>query len=177
MFVVRGGTGFCNAVRRSLMSDLENEAPYEVEIRSNTSCLTDEFVAHRIGLVPFRRVGNGDTMTLRVVGRPAWTRDLVGPAFDAVGDAELVRMTGTQEIDLTIRFDRRPASKHARYSMCAAVGMRRVDGDRCRLTFETIDGSDPKVAMERALDALEARVDAALRGLADRDAPPPRTMC
>ena len=63
-FVLDGGAGFCNAVRRSLIGDVAMWAPCEVDVRINTSCETDEYLAHRIGMVPFRRVGHGEEMTL-----------------------------------------------------------------------------------------------------------------
>jgi hypothetical protein len=177
-FVIPGGTGFCNAIRRTLLSDLTAEAPYEVEIRCNTTCQTDEFIAHRIGLVPFRRVGNGDMLELMVDGRSAFASDLRGNCFEACADVEIMQMEQGQKLDLVVRFDEQLGSKHARYVMCSAVGMERIDNDgRHRITFETIDDSDPKVMMRRSLDALETRVNDALLDLSHRDIPPPKTMC
>lgn len=177
-FVLPGGVGFCNAVRRSLLSDIKSESPFEVEVRTNSSCQTDEFLAHRIGLIPFKRVGNGDTVDLKVKGKPAMSSDFVGEAFEACEEVEVMRLEGEQEIDLTVRFDEQVASKHARYSKCAGVGMHRVDGEgRHKITFETIDGSDPADKMRSALDALDARVQSALIDLANTDLPPPKTLC
>ena len=177
-FVIGGGSGFCNAVRRSLISDLKAEAPYEVDIRTNTSCQTDEFIAHRIGLIPFRRVGNGDTMEIEVKGRNATSKDFVGEAFEACHEVDVIRLEGDQEFSATVRFDEHLARKHARYCMCAGVGMQRIDGEgRHKITFETLDGSDPASKMGDALDALDARIQNALLELAKRDLPPPKTMC
>ena len=67
-FALPGGPGFCNAVRRTLLSDVEAWAAHEIDVRVNTSCQTDEFLAHRIGLVPFQRVGHGDTLELQTQG-------------------------------------------------------------------------------------------------------------
>lgn len=170
-FVLSGGPGFCNAVRRTLLSDVTAWAPYEVVVRDNTSCQTDEFLAHRIGLVPFRRVGNGDEMCLEARG-PCTVRakDLVGPGFEAVHpEIELMVLAdAAQHLDLTVRFDERPASAHARYATCAAVGMVRVDADRHRVTFETHGDRDPKAVLLEALDHLDARVDRALQALAHK---------
>ena len=84
-FALPGSVGLCNAVRRTLLSDVRTEAPASVRVVRNVTCLTDEFLAHRVGLVPFRRVGNGDTLSLDVVGpRVVTAADLVGPAFDPV---------------------------------------------------------------------------------------------
>ena len=122
-FVLPASCGLANAVRRTLLSDLPSWAPYEVVMRTNTSCHTDEFLAHRIGLIPFRRVGNGDEMTLRADGPGTlYARDLVGPAFEAVeGGVPVVVLGEGQCVDATVRFDERPASVHARYSQVAGV--------------------------------------------------------
>ena len=79
-FALPGSVGLCNAVRRTLLSDVRTEAPASVRVVRNVTCLTDEFLAHRVGLVPLRRVGNGDTLSLDVVGpRVVTAADLVGP--------------------------------------------------------------------------------------------------
>ena len=177
-FVIPGGAGFCNAIRRTLLSDLSSEAPYSVEIRVNTSCQTDEFIAHRIGMIPFRRTGNGNTLDLKVKDRSARSTDLTGVAFEPCVDVEIMSMQAGQSLDMTIRFDEQLSRKHARYAKCAAVGMSKVDNEgRHKIVFETLDGSDPRTIMRSALDALESRIDDALLDLANKDLPPPKSMC
>ena len=43
--------GMANAVRRALLCDVRTEAPFQVTFHENTSCETDEYIAHRLGLV------------------------------------------------------------------------------------------------------------------------------
>ena len=175
-----GGVGYCNAVRRVLMSDLTMWAPCQLRIRTNTSCQTDEYLAHRIGLIPFQRVGNGNEIILRASGPGIVTSSqFIGPAFESVHtNIEIMLLDVDQELDLTVVFDEQSASKHARYSPCAAVGMKHVDGtDTYRLTFETLTNERTADVMTRALDKLEERVDNALHALATQPAVPPRTMC
>ena len=177
-FVISGGVGFCNAVRRTILSDLKSESPYEVEIRENTSCQTDEFIAHRIGMIPFRRVGNGDTIDLCVKDRPALASDFTGISFEPCVELEVMTLKMGQSLNLTVKFNEHLASKHARYCKCAAVGMQKIDNEgRHRVTFETIDDSDPRIIMAATLDALETRVDNALLDLSLNDLPPPISMC
>lgn len=178
-FILTGGAGFCNAVRRTLVHDMGMWAPHHVTIRKNTSCQTDEYLAHRIGLIPFARTGNGDSIELRVQGRTATTSDVVGPAFRPVQNTiEIMHLHGEQEIDLTIHFDWQQASVHARYAPCAAVGMARVDGcGRHRISFETINDTPPRDLLLSALDHLEKRIDKALLALGNQPTSPPQSMC
>lgn len=180
--VLSGGAGFCNAVRRSLLTELSTWAPREVVLRVNTSCQTDEFLAHRIGLCPFRRVAEGGhEMTLRRTGPcVVTTADLTGPFFDAVhGGIEIVTLGEGHEVDLTVRFDERQAKVHARYSPCAAVGMERLDGDgRHRLSFAPLDPARThRICVLEALDALDRMVDDALQRLAHQPETPPVSRC
>ena len=127
-FRLEGGPGLRNAVRRALLSDLEAWAPCECTFRVNTSCQTDEFLAHRIGLVPFRKTGGDVTeLTLRAQGPATVTAaDLVGGGFEAVHGAQLELMVladAEQRLDLTVRLERRRAATHARHALCAAAGL------------------------------------------------------
>ena len=178
--VLPGGVGLCNAVRRALLSDLKSWAPCEVDIRVNSSCQTDEFLAHRIGLIPFRRVADGTGMILSAEGPTiVYASDITGPSFEAIhGDIVVMVLGKGSQLDLSIRFDQRKASAHARYAMCAAVGMERIDGDgRHRIVFDTIDEQPPDRVLNEAIDAVETRVDGALRQLGRQPAVPPRSMC
>jgi len=52
-FVLTGtDPSVANALRRAMMSDVPTIAIDLVEIEKNTTCLTDEFLAHRLGLIP-----------------------------------------------------------------------------------------------------------------------------
>lgn len=172
--------GMCNALRRALQHDVKAWAPCTVTMLTNTTCRTDEYLAHRIGLVPFRRVGSGDTMRVSAVGpRVVVAGDLLGPSFEAVHPALPIVTLGEQhELECVVRFDEQTAAKHARYAPCAAVGMCQRDGaEGCRLSFEVINGASPRALVLEALDSLDARVDAALHALAHQPETPPQSFC
>ena len=175
-FHLTGGVGFCNAVRRTLLSDIETEAPCSVLMECNTTCFTDEFIAHRIGLIPFKRVGNGDKLSLSATGPvSAMSSWLKGPAFESVHDVEIARIAEGSELRLTVFFDRQRASKHARYSPCAGVGMSSLPDGSCVLRFSSNDTRSPTELVKSALDHMEARIGRALHALANQPECPPKS--
>ncbi len=41
------------ALRRIMLSEIPTLAIHEVQVYENTSCLPDEYIVHRLGLIPF----------------------------------------------------------------------------------------------------------------------------
>ena len=177
MFLISGGIGFCNAIRRVILSDVPSWAPHKLTIRVNTSCLTDEFLAHRIGQLSFRKIGNGTTMELVTDKAVVTANDLTGPSFEASHpESEIVFLHPSQEIDCTIHFDEQPPSKHVRYATCAAVGMIKKGKHHC-LVFELNDNSSCRDMLERAFDVMDVMIDTALQELAHQPTEPPHSLC
>ena len=178
---VFSGCGFANAVRRALIADVEAWAPCTVEFETNTSCANDEFLAHRIGQIPFVKFGPGtSTAILEAVGPCVVTAaHISGDDFRPVHpEIELIPLRDAQQrLKLKVSFDMQKGSTHARYAICSGVGMRRLDDgdDEWEIQFSTNDGADPTCIMARALDALEEKVDRALAALDAQPVTPPRS--
>ncbi len=161
-FEVHGScaVGMGNAIRRAIMSDVVNYAPKEVMIRKNTTCQTDEYIAHRIGMIPFRRASTGPDgcLTIHVVGRQAMASDLIGTAYYAPTDVPIIKMIENQELDLEVVFMSGTGSDHVKFSHVGKVGYRVVNEKCVQLQFEMITDESPLDYLERAVDALHKRV-------------------
>lgn len=168
-FRIPGHVGFCNALRRTLISDLETEAPTSVRMIKNVTCHTDEYIAHRIGLIPFRRIGNGDTLTLNARGPCTVTcADLSGPAFESIhNNLEILYLNTGHELHMEITFTVGRASSHARYSPCYAVGMIPDGHDAHIVSFGSNDHREPHQLLLDSFQHLDARIDRALLLLAN----------
>ena len=157
--------GFVNAVRRTIIADLPRWAPDSVEFIKNTSCQTDEYIAHRIGLIPFKKCGNGSEMCVSVKGRTVMASDFKGSGFEPVYEIEVMEIEDDQELEFKVFYKCKPGSVHARYKMCAGVGMQELKNNMYKLSFETIDAKKPDDVMLEALDVLENKIDNALESL------------
>lgn len=145
-----------NAVRRALMCDVKNFAPNTITIRTNTSCQTDEYIAHRIGLIPFSDVTNETVATLSVQNRLVTTDDFKGVAAYRV--MPVMKLATHQALDVDINFKQGTGSDHVRFSHITNVGYS-VEDDVQKLTFETINKRNPVEYLLEAIDSLINRVD------------------
>lgn len=169
-FLVPGHVGLCNALRRTLLSDIQTEAPSTARVITNVTCHTDEYLAHRVGLIPFRRVGNGNDMSLRVTGPcDVTTAHFTGPAFEPIHtNIVILHLDEGHELNMEITFDTQHAGRHARYSPCFAVGMIPSTTDDAHiLSLGSNDKRTPEQLLNESLDHVTKRIDNALRLLAD----------
>ena len=173
-----------NAVRRSLLADVPCFAPARVVFEENTTCQTDEYVAHRISMIPFRCTLGADAraaaredpeccpeLALDVDGRTAFAADLTGEGFAPVLNVPIMKMTTGQRLRCVVRFEYAAASRHVRHSQIGPVAYRFEDvagRGRAKPAKRTTIGFDshvepPLVVLDAALGALEAHLERALR--------------
>ncbi len=152
-------TAFPNALRRALVSDVPTFAPEKVIIRSNTSSQTDEYIAHRIGLIPFMGKDTSQTVRLNVTGRTATTNDFVGDAFRAISDTPIIRLVENQTIDLDVHFSKGTASTHAKYAHIGPVSFKCDENGKTELSFTMLTDDCPLDYTLSALKTLLKRID------------------
>ena len=161
-FEIRSHSAFANALRRTLMMDVSRHAPSHVKIIQNKSSQTDEYIAHRIGLIPFDVLDDQETpLTLHVKGREAFAHDLVGTSFRATQNVPVVLLSQTQELNIVVYFKRGTASEHARFAMIGPVSYKIKEAEQCtELSFEMINKEQPLTYLLDALLNLQAKIEA-----------------
>ena len=102
---------------------------------------------------------------------------LVGPAFECVHDVEITRLGAGSRVSLVVTYDEQSAAVHARYSPCAAVGMRAVEGGRWCIGFASNDHRAPRELLLSALGHTEERLKRALLALGNQPVEPPVSFC
>lgn len=159
-------TSFANAVRRYAMNAVPVLAMDEVTFYDNTSALFDEYLAHRIGLIPL--------VTPSGVPKDAeieFYLDATGPKIVYSGDLEtkdkevkparekipIVTLTANQQIRLEAKARLGIARQHAKYQGGLA-GYEIADGTY-KFVVESCYQMSPRELLIRAADVLDADLD------------------
>lgn len=155
---LHASTGFANAIRRAIMENTESYAPDKVIFQRNTTCMPDEYIAHRIGMVPFQCSNTVEYIeaTIDVDGRNVTGQDIQGArvAFDNV---PIIDMLCSQQLKCRILFRKSSGKEHSRFCQAAGVGYR-LDKRVYHLSFETINNERPLVLLRQALTNLKQTV-------------------
>lgn len=151
------------------MEDVPSVAPSHVCIYKNTSCMNDEYIAHRVGMIPFSASGMVDlsqatasVSSICVSGRNARSKDVSG-SVSVAADFLLLVLTEEQSFHADVCFDVASGRKHARY--CSVVSPRVVGGE---LLFDAHPGRDKEALVLLALKILSLSALRAVRSLEEK---------
>ena len=167
-FTVINAVGLANAIRRALMNDVQNVAPKEICFTKNTTCQTDEYISHRIGLIPFTHKSTCDVpnvkMSLSIQNETAFSRHLVGDgSIKPCEDIPIIKMTQDQELELEISFELGTGGQHSRFSHIGPVSYKMVNNDKdVELSFTSFGHANATEYVNRALLSLLRIVDEAI---------------
>ena len=167
--ITRAHDGFANALRRALLNDVTTVAPKHVRIKKNTTCQTDEYIAHRVGLVPFSKkstVGAEElSMSLCVKGETAYSDHLVDSEHGRVAPCHripIIKMSAEQELSFTVAFETGSGSVHSRFSHIGPVAFKMINDSDVELGFETFGNDNASEYVHRALLSLASAIDNAV---------------
>ena len=148
--------GIANGLRRAIMNDIEAFAPSHIVMRENMTCQTDEYIAHRIAMIPFHLKGNSSGfLTLNVRDRSAFTSDLVGDDFEvATTTIPIIKMIKGQALHFDVYFERGSGKDHAKFSHISRVSYDNKNS-HVNMGFETITTRPAIQHLRCAIEAME----------------------
>ena len=174
-FTLKGANvSLANALRRALMSQVPTMAIDEVDVFENTSSLFDEYLAHRLGLIPLTT----DLKTYELQEKPTakntviLTLDVVGPKTVYSGDFKskdskikpvydnipIMKIKENQSIRLEAKAILGTGKKHAKFQPCIAsyqiIKETNGKGD-FDFFIESFGNHDPKSLLKTAAKILE----------------------
>ena len=175
--LVRGAyTAFVNALRRIMIAEVPCMAIEEVGIIENSSVLNDEFLAHRIGLVPLKmdpailEEEPDKVVRLELVAEAkeetitVYSGDLKSDSPDVVPlypNMPIVKLAPGQRIHLVATARLGTGSQHARWQPVSVAAHKylpviRVDVARCTLCGKCVELC-PKRVLDKTDGALKVR--------------------
>ena len=169
-------TGFANLLRRFAMNQVPTFAIDKVVFYENSSSLFDEYLAHRIGLVPLKW-GSGYkpdeevVFTLEASGPSNVTSAQLQSTSDKVKVATekipLLKLLAEQNLRLEAKALQGIGRKHAKWQ--AGVVSYELTGDKFGFRVESFMQMNPRDMLSRAADLLEEKcgeLETDLAGLA-----------
>ncbi|MBI1974171.1 DNA-directed RNA polymerase subunit D [Candidatus Micrarchaeota archaeon] len=175
-FTLSGSSpAFANALRRALMHEVPILAVTDVDFIENTSSIFDEYIAHRLGMVPLKtpkglklpkECENGKCSSCTVsysldATGPAtiYSRELkptnedASPAFDGI---PIMKLVEGQRLKLEAHATLGIGREHARWQACLASYKAPKDGD-FQFTLESYGNLAPKEILNKALEIIEEK--------------------
>ena len=159
--------GVANALRRTMIADVTSLAIETVEFQKNSSVLTDEYIAHRLGLVPLTSPNNENeaafsldvTCTdekLSVTTGMLASHDAPRPAHD---DIIIVKLRRNQSLKLTAKAARSNGKDHAKWTPVCTASYTIEEGDVYRFTVESTGAVKPVDVLLAAIDILRKKLN------------------
>jgi DNA-directed RNA polymerase subunit D len=163
-FIANIDASLANAIRRTIISGINNIVIDTVCIKENDSTLSDEMIAHRLGLIPLKKTSTEPISDFKVkleqVGpKRVYSRDLVfSPGIEAVspdiiilnlGQGQNIKLIGNTEEGTAIE------QNHAKFSVSCGTTYEKLSDNLFRMHIETTGCINAKDAVLKAIQILK----------------------
>lgn len=161
-FIANIDVSFANAIRRTIINGIPSIVIDTVCIKENDSSLSDEMIAHRIGLVPLRRTNNTNStdtnfkIKLDQIGpKRVYSRDIIFPTgIEAVspdiiilnlGIDKCIKLSGLTEEGTVID------QNHSKFSVSCGTTYIKLSDNSFHFKLETNGSISAKDAFLKAV--------------------------
>jgi DNA-directed RNA polymerase alpha subunit len=155
-FVLGTNAALANSLRRVMLSQIPTYAIHTITIQENDSILEDEFIAHRLGMVPI--IGNcDDDVSLVSVGpKNIYSSDLNFSKGTKVvyGDILILTLKTGQSIKLFGTTKQGTGKEHSKWSPCTAISFKRCSEYEHELGIETTGVYSPETVLLKSIEIL-----------------------
>lgn len=122
-FVLHGATtSFANALRVAMSSNVPTPAVERVVIEENTSAFADEFIAHRVGLIPIRGPAAGELAVNAIGPGRVYASQISSDAYTVMrGDVILASLNSGETLRMKMHVKTDTGARHARHNPAVAA--------------------------------------------------------
>ena len=172
-FTLKAPGAYANAIRRAAMSEVPTMAIDEVDIYENTSVLFDEFIAHRLGLIPITtdlkaydinsksENKKSTILTLEIEGPGVfYSKELnskdpkTKPYYDTI---PIIELTEKQNIRLEAKAILGTGKQHAKFQSCLCYYKEKETDKEYEFTLESFGNHKPKELLKETLKTLSEK--------------------
>jgi DNA-directed RNA polymerase alpha subunit len=157
-----------NALRRIMISEIPTWAIDLVQFKENTTVLPEEFIAHRLGLLPLTSSidPNCDAVKLcfdctATRDGEEWTSDMLesnsATIVSAIDGNPIVKANCGQKLNLTAIAKKNIGREHSKWSP-VSICFHRETPDGILFTIETTGSLNPVEVMQKAIDILKQKL-------------------
>lgn len=142
--------GLANTFRRIILEEIPTYAIHTIEVYRNTSCFSTEYLAHRLGFVPFIQAPCQGTPSFELRVGPCrgihdvLSKDLHGTLTPAIDRLLICRLTEGQELHLKAYAEKGVGREHVKWYPVSMVSYKPRDGyfDFCMETTGALPYQD-----------------------------------
>lgn len=159
---------FVNALRRTLVGEVPILAIDEVDILENNTSFFDEYIAHRLAMVPIKDSPGVNTATLTLDAEGpgvVYSLELKGKVTPAYDNIPIVKLRDGQSLKLEAYVKRGFGKDHAKWSPCFAYYYEK--DKKIILYIESFGNISVDELYQRALDILNEKISS-FESLADK---------
>lgn len=174
-FTLKGPVELANAIRRTAMTEIPTMAIDEVDIYENTSSLFDEFIAHRLGMIPITtnlktydinsKSENKKSviLTLEIQGPGIfYSKELkskdptIKPVYETI---PLIELTKKQALRLDAKATLGIAKTHAKFQPCLCYYKEKKPDEEYEITIENYGNHKSKTLLEETIKILTKKTE------------------
>lgn len=186
---IRAPSCYANALRRSLCTRVSCLAFDYIAVHENSTCMPNELIAHRIGMLPVRGTGgvvcaaeegsdrthlNCVRFSLCVSGRTAMSDDLrciTAPDCTVHGGVKIAPMKAGQSLRLDAEATLGTGHDHGRWNSAVAVRCISTGTDSHTISFESTGAVSRRDMLEQAMQGVFAALAEVRRAVAGVTSP------
>lgn len=153
-----------NRLRQILISQIPCMAVDKVLFTSNTSVATDEYICHRLGLIPIkadaRQFEDNETFTLTLEAKgegkitTIYSSQIAGDYLPVDNNIPIMKLGNGQEINAVLIVKKGIGADNAKWQTTCPVGFRKQSDNVYRITIESTGIYTPKEILDIGVEIL-----------------------